>query len=102
MAAKRINYADMTPDQKQRAEKWAKRWGTTPDKCPMTKLGIITSPKSVPHVSALDYDIMTKGDVEYLSEITDEVRKEWLEELERDLPSKEEMEHVKKTFASLR
>ena len=102
MAAKRIKYADMTPEQKQRAEKWAKRWGTTPDKCPMTKLGIITSPKSVPHVSALDYDIMTKGDVEYLSEITDEVRKEWLEELERDLPSKEEMEHVKATFASLR
>lgn len=102
MAAKRIKYEDMTREQKQKAERWAKRWGTTPDKCPMTKLGIITSPKSVPHVSALDYDIMTKGDVKYLSEITDEVRKEWLEELERDLPSKEEMEHVKKTFASLR
>lgn len=102
-AAKGIAYANMTEEQKMRAERWAKKWCTTPDKCPMTLSGrIVTSPKNVPHVSKLDYDIMTKEHMKCLADITDEVRKEFLEALERDRISDEDLEAAKAGLASLR
>lgn len=100
--AKGIAYANMTPEQKKKAEAWAKKWGSTPERCPMTQSGmIITNRKNVPHISDEDYEILTKHGVDCLADITDAIRAEYRESL-KDLPSKEEMGHVKKMFASLR
>lgn len=101
--AKGIAYKDMNAKQKKRAEAWAKKWGSTPEKCPMLlKSGIIiTNRKDVPHISDEDYDILTKHGVDSLDEITDEIREDYRESL-KDLPSDEEMEHVKAKFAARR
>lgn len=100
MAAKRLKYADMTPAQQKLAEKISRKWGIPVEKVPMTKSGlVIINRKDVPHLSSVDYNLVREG--LHWDEITDEHREEYLESL-KDLPSDEEMEHVKKTFASLR
>ena len=101
--AKGIAYANMTPEQKAKAEAWAKKWGSTPDKCPMTITGrIITNRNNVLHLNAEDYEIMTKHDgVECVADITDEIREEYRESL-KHIPSKEFMEKVKAKFAENR
>ena len=103
--AKGIAYANTTEEQKKRAEKWAKRWGTTPDKCPMhRKTGnIITNREDVPHVSDLDYEIMTKEDgIECLADITDEIREDFLAAMKRDRISDEDREAAKAGLAAMR
>ena len=66
----------------------------------MTKSGlVIISRKLCAHLSDVDYNLVREG--LHWDEITDEHREEYLESL-KDLPSDEEMEHVKATFASLR
>lgn len=100
MAAKRIKYEDMTREQKRIAEKISRKWGIPVEKVPMTKSGlVIINRKDVPHLSDVDYNLVREG--LHWDEITDEHREEYLESL-KDLPSKEEMKHVKATFASLR
>lgn len=100
MAAKRIKYEDMTREQKQRAEKISRKWGIPVEKVPMTKSGlVIINRKDCLHLSDVDYNLVREG--LHWDEITDEHREEYLESL-KDLPSDEEMEHVKATFASLR
>lgn len=98
---KGIAYADMTPEQKIKAEAWAKKWGSTPDKCPMAISGrIITNRNNVLHLNAEDYEIMTKHEgIECVADITDEVREEYRESL-KYIPSKEIMEKVKANFAA--
>ena len=99
---KGIPYSKMTPEQREAAEAWADRWGSTPERCPMSKSGQIrTNRKNVPHISDEDYEILTKHGVKRLADITDQIREEYRESL-KDLPSKEEMGRVKKVFASLR
>ena len=98
--AKGIKYADMTPAQRRIAEKINRKWGIPVEKVPMTKSGlVIISRKLCAHLSDVDYNLVREG--LHWDEITDEHREEYLESL-KDLPSKEEMEHVKATFASLR
>lgn len=98
--AKGIKYADMTPAQKKLAEKISRKWGIPVEKVPMTKNGlVIINFKDVPHLSRVDYNLIREG--LHYDEITDAHREEYLESL-KDLPSDEEMEHVKATFASLR
>jgi len=98
--AKGIAYKDMTPTQKKLAEKISRKWGIPVEKVPMTKNGlVIISRKLVPHLSDVDYNLVREG--LHWDEITDAHREEYLESL-KDLPSDEEMEHAKKTFASLR
>ena len=100
MAAKRIKYEDMTKEQKRIAEKISRKGGIPVEKVPMTKSGlVIINRKDCLHLSDVDYNLVREG--LHWDEITDEHREEYLESL-KDLPSKEEMEHVKKTFASLR
>lgn len=100
---KGIPYSKMTPEQREAAEAWADKWGSVPEKCPMSKSGQIrTNRKNVPHISDEDYEILTKHDKTLkLADITDKIREEYRESL-KDLPSKEEMGRVKKVFASLR
>ena len=98
--AKAIKYEDMTPEQKKLAEKISRKWGIPLEKIPMTKSGlVIISRKITPHLSDVDYNLVREG--LHWDEITDEHREEYLESL-KDLPSDEEMEHVKQTFAPLR
>lgn len=100
MAAKRLKYADMTPAQKRIAEKINRKWGIPVEKVPMTKSGlVIINRKDCLHLSDVDYNLVREG--LHWDEITDAHREEYLESL-KDIPSKEEMEHVKATFASLR
>lgn len=98
--AKGIAYKDMTPQQKKIAEKVARKWGIPVERVPMTKNGLVIINRSlVPHLSDVDYNLIREG--LHYDEITNAHREEYLESL-KDLPSKEEMEHVKATFASLR
>lgn len=99
-AVKRLKYADMTTAQKKLAEKISRKWGIPVEKVPMNKSGlVIINRKDCLHLSDVDYNLVREG--LHWDEITDEHREEYLESL-KDLPSKEEMEHVKATFASLR
>jgi uncharacterized protein (DUF2147 family) len=98
--SKGIAYKDMTTAQQKLAEKISRKWGIPVEKVPMTKSGlVIINRKDCLHLSDVDYNLVREG--LHWDEITDEHREEYLESL-KDLPSKEEMEHVKKTFASLR
>lgn len=80
MAAKRLKYADMTPEQKQRAEKWAYKWGMKPEECLINpKLGIAPQKKKiVARIGQEAYEILTHGSkdgyVDSYAEITEEVR----------------------------
>lgn len=98
--AKRLKFEDMTKEQKKLAEKISRKWGIPVEKVPMTKSGlVIISRKLCAHLSDVDYNLVREG--LHWDEITDEHREEYLESL-KDLPSDEEMEHVKKTFAAMR
>lgn len=102
--AKAIKYADMTPEQKLRAEAWAERFGVPVEICPMkSSTGkIVTNMKTMlKYMSRLDYNIITKDHIKR-SEITDEYRAAYLKTVERDRISDEDLEHAKATFASLR
>lgn len=97
---KGIAYKNMTPAQKKLAEKISRKWGIPVEKVPMTRSGLVViNRKDVPHLSSVDYNLVREG--LHWDEITDEHREEYLESL-KDLPSDEEMEEVKKKFASLR
>lgn len=98
--AVKIAYKNMSPEQKKLAEKVARKWGIPVERVPMTKSGlVIIHRKDVPHLSSVDYNLIREG--LHYDEITDAHREEYLESL-KDVPSKEEMQHVKQTFASLR
>lgn len=80
MAAKRIKYADMTPEQKIRAQRWAKKWGMEPEECLINpKLGIAPQKKKiVARIGQEAYEILTHGSkdgyVDSYAEVTEEVR----------------------------
>lgn len=80
MAAKRIKYADMTPEQQQKAREWAYKWGMKPEECPMRPDSqIITNKKKViAKIGKEAYDIISKGSkngyVDTYPEVTEEVR----------------------------
>lgn len=98
--AKRLAYADMTPEQKRIAEKISRKWGIPVEKVPMTKSGlVIINRKDCLHLSDVDYNLVREG--LHWDEITDGHREEYLESL-KDLPSDEEMDEVKKNFAAMR
>lgn len=98
--AKAIAYKDMSAAQKVKAEKWAMKWGTIPEKCKMTRGGlIITHRQDFPNLSDVDYNLIREG-VHY-ADITDAMRADYIESL-KDVPSAEEMEHVKATFTATR
>ena len=98
--AVKIAYKNMSSEQKKLAEKVARKWGIPAERVTMTKSGLITiHRKDVPHLSSVDYNLIREG--LHYDEITDAHREDYLESL-NDVPSKEEMQHVKQTFASLR
>ena len=75
-----IKYADMTPEQKQKAERWADKFGVPVEACTMNNLGdIVTNKKKMlKYMSSEDYEILSRGSrngyVDKRSELTDEVR----------------------------
>ena len=98
--AKKLNYADMTAEQKKLAEKVSRKWGIPVENVPMTASGlVIINRKDVPHLSSVDYNLIREG--LHYDEITDAHREEYIESL-KDLPSDEEMEAVKAAFAGNR
>lgn len=76
---RRLEYANMTAEQKKRAEAWGEKWGRPATECPMTENGlIITNMKALlKHMTQEDYNIVSKHWVEKVSDITDEVREQY-------------------------
>ena len=81
-SAKRIRYEDMNETQRKRANEWAHKWGSEPEKCPMLPSGlIVTNRKNVPHISDEDYNIITKFEVDSVYDITDAIREAYRKEM---------------------
>lgn len=101
---KGIAYKNMTPAQKIRAEAWADHFGVPVEICPMSaKTGKIHTRKKtmLKYMSLLDYNIITKDHIKR-SEITDEYRKAYIEQCERDRPDDKDIEEAKAGLASMR
>lgn len=101
-AAKGIAYANMTEEQKKLAQKISRRYGIPVEKVSITKktgMAIINR-EDCPHLSDVDYNIVREG--LHWDEITDAHREEYLEELERDRISDEDLEAAKAGLAAMR
>ena len=78
--SKYITFPNMTPEQKVRAQRWAKKWGMEPEECLINpKLGIAPQKKKiVARIGQEAYEILTHGSkdgyVDSYAEITEEVR----------------------------
>lgn len=98
-----IAYKDMSIEQKKQAHRWAAKFGTNVENCPMNPvIGIITNREDVPHISDIDYEILTKGDVESVYDITDAMREAWVKAIKRDKIDPDTMNGVKATFTATR
>lgn len=83
--SRRLEYANMTAEQKKRAEAWGEKWGRPATECPMIGTGLIITnrEKLLKHMTAEDYNIVTKHYVKKVSEITDEIREKYRADMEQ-------------------
>lgn len=98
-----IKYKDMDAGQKKRVEAVAKRFGVPVEAVTMNDYGriVVSMKKMLKYMSRLDYNIITKDHVSR-SEITDEYRKAYIEQWERDRPGDKDLEAAKAGLAAMR
>ena len=95
-----VPYKDMTPKQKKQAHRWAEIWDSVPEKCPMHPvLGAITNREDVPHLTDIDYQMVSTHVVESACDITDAMRDAFVKAMKRDKIEPDTMDGVKATFA---